>query len=210
MLDPINNQLTLLLTGALGMALLGSLHCAGMCGAIAALNPNRKSQFLYQSGRLMSYLALGFGSGLLGHRFYLNIEKHQDYISALIILLLGAMILFFGDFGPWLSKTVWRLIPTRSLTLRHLLLGLANGLLPCHFLYGFLAMSAASGKPGVGALIMMMLWLGSSPALFAFSFFGAHLSHFSKTYPRSVRGLQLVLFIALIFNLVAHHLKDIS
>lgn len=189
------------------MAFLGSLHCAGMCGAISALNPNRKSQFLYQSGRLISYMLLGFGSGLLGHRFYINIERHQDYISAVIILILGAMILFFGDFGPWLSKTVWKLIPTRSLTLRHLLLGLANGLLPCHFLYGFLTISAASGKPGVGSLIMTMLWLGSSPALFSFSWLGTKLSHVSKTYPIMVRSLQIILFLALILNLVAHHLK---
>ena len=71
-------------------------------------------------------------------------------------------------------------------------------------------MGAASGKPGVGVLIMMMLWLGSSPALFSFSFLGANLARFSKTYPRAVRSLQIILFIALILNLVAHHLKVAS
>jgi sulfite exporter TauE/SafE len=48
-----------------------------------------------------------------------------------------------------------------------LLLGLALGLLPCGMLYGALAVAAATGRAGGGALAMLAFGLGTVPALVA-------------------------------------------
>jgi uncharacterized protein len=189
------------------MALTGGWHCAGMCGAIAALNKKPREIFFYQGGRALSYLLLGSGSGLIGHQFYTTWNHSQNFLPSLIILLLGSLIIFWGNLGEKLSKILWKLIPQKKNKSHHFFLGLANGLLPCHVLYGFLAMAAASGSAFKGLAILFMLWLGSSPYLFAFSLLGEHLLGLKKQKPQLYQLGQIILFLALLLNLVGHHFK---
>jgi sulfite exporter TauE/SafE len=53
-----------------------------------------------------------------------------------------------------------------------LLLGLALGLLPCGFLYAALAVAAAGGRPGWGALAMLAFGAGTVPSLIVVGFAG--------------------------------------
>lgn len=207
MLAP-TSDLFILWSGALTLSLTGGFHCAGMCGGIAALNVSKKTIFLYQMGRLVSYLFLGLGSGYLGHKFYVQIKESGTYLNAIVILLLGAFILFYGQAGSSLSKKVWNLLPKNSGIKKHFLLGIANGLLPCHFLYGFLTMAAASGKPGVGALILLALWLGSSTYLFSFSYLSKKLEEKGLHNKKLLKVIHITLFIALLFNLIGHHIHQ--
>jgi sulfite exporter TauE/SafE len=177
-----------------------------MCGAIAALNKSKLQISLYQLGRGMSYLILGAGSGALGHKFYLNLNQTENLAASLIILTLGALIIFWSNLGQWLSQQVWKLIPRGSQQKRHFLLGFANGFLPCHFLYGFLAMAAASGSWTAGVLILFTQWLGSSPYLFAFSLIGKKLILHLTQYPKLYKVIQFALFLALTLNLIGHHM----
>jgi len=188
------------------LALAGGWHCAGMCGAISALSKSRSEIYLYQFGRGCSYLILGAGSGFLGHKFYLTVNQSKNLIATLIILVLGGLIIFWGNLGEWLSKSIWNLIPRHSSYQRHFLLGLSNGFLPCHFLYGFLAMAAASGSWAVGLLILATLWIGSSPYLFAFSVLGNQLAQIKNRSPVIYATIQAALFLALTINLIGHHI----
>jgi len=201
-----NSSLTILLGGSFTLALVGGWHCAGMCGAIASLNKSTSQVWLYQLGRGTSYLILGAGSGFLGHKFYLNLNQTENLIASLVILTLGALIIFWGNLGEWLSKQVWKYSPRGSEQKRHFILGLANGFLPCHFLYGFLAMAAASGSWPVGVLILFTLWLGSSPYLIAFSFIGKSLTPLRNQNPKLYRAIQIALFLAVTLNLIGHHI----
>ena len=68
-----------MLSTALVLGLLGSLHCIGMCGPIAFVLPlNRQNTFrqwgqlgLYHTGRLLAYGIIGLVFGLLGKGLYL-------------------------------------------------------------------------------------------------------------------------------------------
>ena len=59
---------------ALTLGFLGSFHCAGMCGPIALMLPKssgNKAQvlagrFIYNSGRVFTYIVIGLFFGLLG------------------------------------------------------------------------------------------------------------------------------------------------
>lgn len=208
MLVLATNSLWSLFTGALALALISGYHCAGMCGAIAALSPSRSQIFLYQLGRLITYVSLGALSGYLGHRFYLGLEGGAGLVGSGVILLIGASLLFFGNFGSYLSKTIWRWIPGSSPNIKSGLLGLFNGLLPCHLLYSFFAVAAASGSAAMGALVLSALWIGSSPYLFAFSWLGTQIKkyqwyHQNKWIPTVIR---VVLFLALMVGLIGHQL----
>ena len=47
-------------------------------------------------------------------------------------------------------------------------IGALSGLLPCGWLYAFVAVAAATGTPWMGALVMAAFWLGTLPLLAAF------------------------------------------
>lgn len=70
------------------LGLVGSAHCAGMCGPLALALPatgNTRGTFLagrllYNAGRLVTYAALGAAFGLLGQTFAL--AGFQRWISS--------------------------------------------------------------------------------------------------------------------------------
>lgn len=204
-MSDLNTNYWILFSGALILALTGGLHCAGMCGAIAALNKNKQQVFLYQIGRLISYLGLGMGAGHFGHKFYIKIDNTQALISSIIVAFIGLLILFFGKTGNVISLYFFKWLPSRYPLMKHFLLGIANGFLPCHFLYGFLTMSATSRSPLAGALIMFALWLGSTPYLFGFSFLAKKLGLFQKNHRKAALIINTLLFLSLLLNLLAHH-----
>ena len=55
--------------------------------------------------------------------------------------------------------------PANAVPLRPIAFGISSALLPCGWLYGFVALAAATGTPVRGALLMMAFWLGTVPGL---------------------------------------------
>jgi sulfite exporter TauE/SafE len=53
----------------------------------------------------------------------------------------------------------------RAATPRALALGLATALLPCGYLWAFVATAAATGRPLAATLVMLAFWAGTTPAL---------------------------------------------
>jgi len=187
--------LTGMLISVLLASLLGSTHCAGMCGAFVMLamhDPAAKPistgvlQSCYHLGRLSTYTALGAIAGIIGRTLDFGGEQAGIFRAAAII---SAVLLVFVGAGMLLKATgvqtpsvpvppVWRrFIEARyahALALPPLMragaIGMLTTLLPCGWLYTYVITAAGSGDPVNGALIMFVFWLGTLPMLAAAAF----------------------------------------
>ena len=152
--------------------LFGSMHCVGMCGAIALSLPARTfgGNFLYNFGRIITYTLLGgifgsFGKGLdlLGLQQILSV-----FLGGLIIL--GVFLpqftqisllnrIFFRlkqNFMPFFKKkSAWAI----------LMIGLLNGLLPCALVYLAIIGSVVQAEAIEGAMYMFFFGLGTLPMM---------------------------------------------
>jgi uncharacterized protein len=203
-------------------SLLGSLHCAGMCGGIAAIAsnpgeapPRRRLKVkanvgplaLYHGGRLLSYLTLGAIAGSLGSQLnrlgrLADIEQIAAGLSGLTMVAWAvAMLSGRGrrlgipsrTTARWFSPIVGRALGIAP-TLRGLLLGVATGLLPCGWLYAFVIAGAGSGSAGAGALLLAAFWAGSVPILSGVSVLAGS---FTERVRRHAPTLGAVLMLAL-------------
>jgi sulfite exporter TauE/SafE len=174
-------------------SLLGSLHCAGMCGAFLAVAVGDKGnwrrhamlQSAYHGGRMFSYVSLGFAAGLIGR--LLDLGSALAGIRSAAAILAGATICLFAaatlvrlvarrpaggaSRAPaWLQR-ITQLAYTIAMDhppmLRALLIGLCTTLLPCGWLYAFAATAAGSASPISGAAIMLVFWAGTLPMMAA-------------------------------------------
>ena len=181
------------LLAAFVMGLLGSGHCAGMCGGIACsltlslpapvrARPVRLLPFLaaYNVGRVASYGAAGALAGAVGLGLAAALPLAATHVVG--FALSGAMLLAVGaHVGGWwrpldalerLGARPWRrieplgrrLVPARS-PAHALALGALWGWLPCGLVYGALALAFASGSALEGALRMLAFGLGTVPML---------------------------------------------
>ena len=172
-------------------SVVGSMHCAGMCGAFVAFavgagEPSARSGrawllSMYQLGRLLTYGALGAAAGMLGAG--VDLGGHLVGLQRAAAIVSGAMMVSFG------SITLLRLRgvklasarPPRRLAslvsaghrqamrlsppLRALATGLLTTLLPCGWLYAFVITAAGTGHAWSGAFLMAAFWAGTLPIL---------------------------------------------
>ncbi len=183
------NLLTTQALAAFTLALLGGLHCAGMCGGfVGALQLQRPPQVPaarlaagYHAGRIISYTLAGALVGLLGGALYaadvLPVQIALLVLGSLMLLAIGATL--FGR-AAWLKRLeplglgLWRVIgpyarrvyPPRS-GKQALLAGLAWGWIPCGMVYGALPLALVAGGAAQGALVMFAFGLGTLPNMLA-------------------------------------------
>ena len=209
-----------LLMSALLLGAVGSVHCLAMCGGIAgALGQAAAPQAglrstlriaLYSLGRMTSYAVAGTVVGFLGETFaaWTGFSVGLRVMAGLLILLFGlhvsgwwnglAAIERLGMVG-WkrlspLAKRIGR--PDRSWKV--FALGLLWGWLPCGLVYSALIAAAASGSAPLGAAFMACFGLGTLPAMWAASGFGARLGAFlASGRSRRAAGILLLTFGAL-------------
>lgn len=177
--------LTAFLTG-----LLGSFHCAGMCGPIAfALPGNVKEgasfyfgRLLYNLGRMFSYATLGLFFGAFG--LGLKLAGLQQSVSigvGVIILLMVAYQFFlkkgelFNLFSMFSSSFIQKLFKSRN---RFALFGIGvfNGFLPCGFVYIAILGASVTQDMFSGALFMLCFGLGTLPMMYGVSILGQFIS----------------------------------
>lgn len=145
------------------MGITGSLHCAGMCGPLALL-AGRRGLPLYLVGKTSSYLLLGALAGALGHSM-LGIGAGARVLAigaGGLLLLTGLHSLgVIRDSMVGVGVLAWAAGAIRSLAGQghagKLVLGTANGFLPCPMTYAFVAMAAATASPIQGAATMLVL-----------------------------------------------------
>jgi sulfite exporter TauE/SafE len=184
--------MSVLIATVLGASLLGSAHCAGMCGGFVGFytgttpGVQRRGLLLahlaYNGGRLAVYAVLGAAAGALGAALdttggvLLGIQRTAAIVSGVLITLWGVRSLLetLGARVPRLgAPSGLRVlagrgigaVATASPPLRALVVGLATGLLPCGWLYVFLATAAGTGSALGGAALMAVFWIGTLPAM---------------------------------------------
>jgi sulfite exporter TauE/SafE len=202
-------------TAAFVASLLGSVHCAGMCGGLVActaapaLPSDRASaaggttqltssiggrtvrvgpslwatQSTYHLARGLGYIALGGVAGALGAALDLGgsmvgVQRIASIAAGGFIAILGAVMLLriAGARIPHAATPAWVLRLVRSVHGRAMrmppvaragAIGLATPLLPCGWLYAFVAVAAGAGSILGGMAVMTAFWLGTIPVLVA-------------------------------------------
>jgi len=181
-------------------SLVGSVHCAGMCGGFvcfySSTAPDQvsptgttgwqsplRAHALYNVGRLLSYLMLGALAGLIGSRVSgLGTLAGVQHAAALVsgVLMVGWALSSIAQYrgislGTVQAPRAWQralgsalaALRSQPIGVRALITGLLTTLLPCGWLYVFVATAGGTGAvlPAMG--LMFIFWLGTVPALVA-------------------------------------------
>lgn len=172
-------------------SLLGSVHCAAMCGAFTCLytspgetwRQGRAAHSAYNLGRLVAYLLLGTVAGAIGAALeqsgaLAGVGHAAALVTAVLLVLWGVhALLVAGGFrvgvvrppAGW-QRAMGRVLEhvmTRPPVVRAAATGLLTTLLPCGWLYAFVVVAAGTGTPGRGAMVMAIFWLGTLPMMLA-------------------------------------------
>lgn len=179
---------------ALILGLMGSFHCAGMCGPIAIALPlhgNTVGQkifggTLYNLGRTLTYAFMGAIFGALGQG--LQLLGFQQKVSVVMGALMIISVLFPALFKnqykmdkSWFSavnklkKKIGEMFSIRSFQ-SLFFIGMLNGLLPCGLVYMAIAGAIGTGGVAEGSLYMTLFGLGTIPMLLAISLAGNIMS----------------------------------
>jgi len=171
---------------AIALGLIGSLHCAAMCGPLMLAMPVPvrgpggfiAGRLIYQLGRVATYCLLGLLAGLAGKTVLLAGAQRWLSISLGVAILLG----FLFSRKVSLAAPVVRLVAhlkhamssqLQQRTFRSLaLLGMLNGLLPCGLVYVALAGAVARGALPAAVIYMALFGVGTMPTMLAIGLSG--------------------------------------
>ncbi len=152
--------MTGLLMAAAAAGLLGSGHCVGMCGPLAAASAPG-----WHAGRLVAYLAAGALAGGLG--VVLPGGAWAPVVAAIVLtwscLRFGGFISENNGISAWVGHVArW----TSGLgAVRGVTLGALVVVLPCGLLWTAFAFAAATRGAASGALVLAVHYAASMPAI---------------------------------------------
>jgi sulfite exporter TauE/SafE len=190
----------LVLSAALLSGLLGGVHCAAMCGAIAtSLSFGQKAaspatQWLHalqpNLGRVLGYTVAGALVGGFGHGLVAVAQRPELTIAlrvgvGLLMIVVAVRLLDpTGRFNPLSTpaNALWRrlqplqraLLPADTLPKR-IGIGLLWGWLPCGLSATLLATAWLQASALNGALTMLAFGLGTLPVMLPLTWSGARL-----------------------------------
>jgi uncharacterized protein len=179
-----------LVSAVFAASLLGSLHCAGMCGGFLAFavglnEPTRGQRFrlhaAYHLGRLSTYTALGALAGGVGAAVDLGgasvgMQRTAAVLAGSLMVVFGAVALmahagvrlprapvprFLRNLVASGHRAAFAMPPDA----RALVVGMLTTLLPCGWLYAFAVVAAGTARPELGALTMAVFWAGTLPVM---------------------------------------------
>lgn len=208
-----------LLLPIVGASLVGSLHCAGMCGPFTAFYAGNDrargaargaSHAAYHLGRLATYVGLGALAGGIGSAADLagraaGVGRVAAFAAG-ALMIVWALALLLEHAGVAVS---WLRAPTRlrSLALsvlgrvrerppltRALLVGLSSTLLPCGWLWAFAVAAAGTGSAAAGSLVMAAFWSGTVPLLLGL---GVGVQRLSERLRQHVPVLSAIALLAI-------------
>ncbi len=218
MFELISSSDSALLLTAFLTGLLGSTHCAGMCGGISAalsfaLPAHARRgpslvffQLAYNSGRLLTYVLLGLGSGLLLQAVPgWALSPWPRLLAAVMMILLG---LYLAGWSQILQKfegaggKIWQLLQPLRLKilpvdnpLKAILAGMFWGFLPCGLVYSALALAMARADAALSASVMLAFGLGTLPMLLLTGTLAAQVRQWLQQLPvRRMAGLCVIAF----------------
>jgi sulfite exporter TauE/SafE len=207
-------------------SLVGSLHCAGMCGPLVAFavgdagsrtwSARAALHAAYHGGRLVTYALAGALCGSIGAAMDLGAARvgmyHAAELSAGIVMVaagVAAVLRYSGARLPLLplpgrlrglivagQRAAFALRPWP----RALTMGLLTALLPCGWLYLFALAAASAGSPLRATVVMTAFWLGTLPILVTL---GIGVQTLTGALGRRIPLVTAVLIVALgVFTLV--------
>lgn len=181
--------------GGLLLGFTSSLHCAGMCGGIAASmmfafdrsasgTDRERILLTTQAGRILAYVSAGAFLGAIGSQFYgaFNHAGAHEVMRWAAAAALGWIGLSMTGFAPPLSALdriggpIIRLIATPSRlaiaggTGGPLVAGFAWGFLPCGMVFGALFYAMLTGSGSGGAMVMTGFGIGTLPSVLGTAF----------------------------------------
>ncbi len=192
---------------ALVMGLVGSLHCAGMCGPIMLILPfghlsgGRKALALtlYHLGRISVYATMG----LVLHSFKaLFHPQWQQGVSLVLggLLLVGGLYSFLVrgslpslPWTGWVRRQASRFMGQPSLGALTVA-GVLNGLLPCGLVYMALSLAATAPTAPEAAGAMYAFGAGTLPMLLSITLLRQHVSFLQSANLRRFVPVMLVAF----------------
>jgi sulfite exporter TauE/SafE/copper chaperone CopZ len=180
------------------IGLITSVHCAAMCGGISlsqclpsepdgpagetpAAGKVRKAlapAILYNTGRVLSYTAVGAAAGALGSVITLpgRFQGTVQLAAGVFMVILGINMLglfpFLRRLIPGAPKIVTRKLEAltggggKRAARRPLFIGLLNGLMPCGPLQAMQLYALSTGNPLSGGFSMLLFSLGTVPLMF--------------------------------------------
>jgi hypothetical protein len=179
--------------GILAASLVGSVHCAAMCGGFVCFysgaapgqsgTASLRSHAMYNVGRLTSYLLLGALAGAVGSG--VSMVGRMAGVAHAATVVAGALMVGWAvstilaqrgvAIGAIHAPEAWQRALGRVLhamreqppAIRAWLTGLVTTMLPCGWLYVFVATAGGTGSVRGGLTVMALFWLGTVPALVA-------------------------------------------
>ncbi|MFO1501332.1 MAG: sulfite exporter TauE/SafE family protein [Verrucomicrobiota bacterium] len=199
---------------AMILGLVGSLHCAGMCGPLALALPGSDGPRMpfwlgrlgYNVGRLTAYALLGLIFGAVGQTVALTgWQRWASLVTGAVVLLawipkrrrrvqlpvVRAVAFLKSLFGPLLQRRGFSALYA---------LGILNGFLPCGLAYVAGASALALGSVPAAAAYMVIFGLGTVPMMLSIGLLGRNVQlalrlRFQRLIPvcAVLLGLLLVL-----------------
>ena len=202
-------MLVSLLLSALLMGIAGGPHCLAMCGS-ACMGVSRwpgqsakRSLWLFQSGRLLGYSALGAMAAMSMNALGWLAEETTVFhplwsMLHMAAMLWGMWLMWRAEQPLWVNRTaqrVWQAMSgkTRALSMHAfapLWLGMLWALLPCGLLYSALLIAMFTAGALQGALVMAAFALGGGLMLTVFPWLWSLLSNWSNWGQVPINGIN--------------------
>lgn len=196
------------------VGLLGSTHCIGMCGGLQQLfinmAPSRAPIYvwIYQLGRLLSYLLITFIVSSMLNRFATQTEGLIPYATT--IRLVAAIVMIWIGLNHFVriplpahftiaTQQLWTamrriaqpILPPKNIG-QVLLVGMVWGWIPCSLVYSALAIALSANDTAASMLAMLCFGLGTMPALIGMGLLGNSLRQ-NPAYKRLFAALLIAI-----------------
>jgi sulfite exporter TauE/SafE len=181
--------MTNLLVPVVAASVVGSLHCAGMCGGLVAFATGDSGRAggrvaphaAYHVTRGLGYALIGAMAGIVGATvdgmgIRMGLTRVAGVVAGCVMLLWGALRLLEAGgvtlksvglpdrFEERLARLI-RAARARPPVVRSAVIGACTAALPCGLLHAFAIIAAGTGTAAGGAAVMTAFWLGTVPAL---------------------------------------------
>ena len=194
------------------MGLVGSVHCAGMCGPIAISLPYKAGMqtkeetflkiLLYNLGRVVTYAFMGAVFGLVGKGFFtMGIQKWLLILLAVVLIIVAVFsidvesklleIPVINRFNNFLKSALTKALKKATVK-TFFIIGILNGFLPCGLVYMAIAAAIATGSVVSSVLYMILFGLGTMPMMMALGYGGNFIG---QKFRRTLRKLYPVFMI---------------
>jgi hypothetical protein len=156
--------------------------CGGLVAVLGAVPGPRSVErlVLYNLARVNMLVVLGAMAGAVGTSIValgpVDVAgRGLSIVAGVVTLMIGLEVLgvlaprrqwLAGRLTAGLGRGVGALVQAHARS-APLALGSLNALLPCHLIYAFVAMAAATGSMAQGAATMLAFGLGTVPAMMA-------------------------------------------